>query len=80
MILIDTMSLGNQVMVNTITYEVLSHLFFKKSFWFFWCKKKGHKKIDCHAFKTWLDNKNKSGGVQKPTKTKLEGKQAQGRK
>jgi hypothetical protein len=36
---------------------------FKRTVWCFWCKEKGHKKPDCPKFKTWLDNKQKSGGT-----------------
>ncbi|KAI5384190.1 hypothetical protein KIW84_071266 [Lathyrus oleraceus] len=53
---------------------------FKKFFLCFWCKEKRHKRIDCHALKSWLDNKNIYGGVHKPTETKLEEKQAHGKK
>ncbi|KAI5434917.1 hypothetical protein KIW84_021658 [Lathyrus oleraceus] len=38
------------------------HVSFMKSFGCFWCKENGHKKTGCHAFKAWLDNKNKSRG------------------
>ncbi len=53
---------------------------FKKPNWCFFCKEKGHKKHDCAKLKAYLENKQKSEGVQKPERAQSKGKNTEGRK